>query len=126
MEPLRAGDGVVKFIQVYRHRRFFRKMELAWTKEELMKGLLGRTTAGSGMFLMGANVIHTSQMKFPIDVVYLSERGLVIGLEEKLLPNRQGAVIEGVRHVAEFNAGTIKNHHIIVGEQWFWRIVDQK
>ncbi len=112
----------MNFIYVFRYKTFFRKMELSLTMEELKKGLLGRTTAGQGMFLMGADVIHTFNMKFPIDVVYLNASGLVIGLEEKLGPNRQGAQINGVRHVAEFNPGTIRQHQIKVGEQWYWQI----
>lgn len=97
-------------------------MELALSEEELKKGLLGRTTAGTGLFLMGADVIHTFNMKFPIDVAYLNASGLVIGLEEKLGPNRQGALIEGVRHIVELNPGTIRQQQIKVGEQWHWQI----
>ncbi|RXT08063.1 DUF192 domain-containing protein [Ammoniphilus sp. CFH 90114] len=112
----------MKIIHVYRHRRFFRTMELALTKEELMRGVLGRTTAGKGLFLMGATAIHTFQMRFPIDVVYLNEKGLVIGLEERLEPNRQGLILEGTRHVVEFNPGTIRTHRIIIGEPWYWKV----
>lgn len=115
---------MVKSISVYRHRTFFRKMELAITIGELQKGLLGRTTAGSGLFLMGADAIHTYGMKFPIDVVYLNSRGLVIALEEKLFPNRQGGLYAGAAHVVEFNPGTIKNYRIRVGEQWYWKIAE--
>lgn len=110
-------------VLVYRDRSFFRKLELAVTMEELRRGLLGRTTAGMGLFLMGANVIHTYNMKFPIDVVYLNPVGLVIGLEEELGPDRQGALIEGVKHIVEFNPGTIKHLRIRVGEQWYWRLI---
>ncbi|WP_134699164.1 DUF192 domain-containing protein [Ammoniphilus sp. YIM 78166] len=112
----------MNFIYVFRYKTFFRKMELALTVEELKKGLLGRTTAGQGMFLMGADAIHTFNMKFPIDVVYLNATGLVIGLEEKLGPNRQGRRIQDARHVAEFNPGTIRQYQIKVGEQWYWQI----
>lgn len=115
---------MVKSITVYRHKTFFRKMELAITVGELQKGLLGRTTAGRGLFLMGADAIHTYGMKFPIDVVYLNSSGLIIAMEEKLLPNRQGGIYAGAAHVVEFNPGTIKNYRIKVGEQWYWKILD--
>lgn len=113
---------MVKWIFVYRHKTFFRKMELADTLEELQKGLLGRTTAGSGLFLMGATAIHTFTMKFPIDVVYLNAKGLVLAVEERLLPNRQGGTYPGVAHIAEMNPGTISRYKIKVGERWNWRI----
>jgi uncharacterized protein len=112
----------MKSVYVYRYKTYFRKMELAVTMTELAKGLLGRTTAGSGMFLMGATAIHTYQMKFPIDVVYLNQQGLVVGLEEKLMPNQNGAYFEGTAHVVEFNPGTIRNCQIKVGERWYWKI----
>lgn len=117
------GDGVVKSIYVYRHRNFFRKMELAKTFEELQRGLLGRTTAGSGIFLMGATSIHTFGMRFPIDVVYLSANGIVLAIEERLLPNQQGKTIFGVAHIVELNAGNIRRYRIKVGERWAWRMV---
>src|SRR3954454_6265128 len=96
-------------------------MELARTFEELQRGLLGRTTAGSGLFLMGATAIHTFGMKFPIDVVYLNESGLVLAVEERLLPNRQGKTYLGVDHIVEFNPGTIRRYKIKVGEKWTWK-----
>ncbi|WP_028777986.1 DUF192 domain-containing protein [Shimazuella kribbensis] len=109
-------------IYVYRDKTFFRKMELALTGKEQMNGLLGRTTAGSGLFFMGASAIHTYQMKFSIDVVYLNQQGLVIGIEEHLMPNRKGAYFERSMHVVEFNAGTIYDNQIALGERWDWQI----
>lgn len=112
---------MVNSIHVYRHKNFFRKMECARTEEELERGLLGRTTAGSGLFLMGATSIHTFGMKFPIDVVYLNEQGMVIALEERLLPNQQGKSYLEVAHIVELNARTIRRYRIKVGERWAWR-----
>lgn len=112
----------MKSVNVYRHKTFFRKMELALTKTELANGLLGRKTAGSGLFLMGASAIHTYQMKFSIDVVYLNQQGLVIGLEEKLMPNQNGAYFEDAIHIVEFNEGTIRDNRITVGELWYWQV----
>lgn len=112
-------------VYVFRQNTFFRKMNLAVTSAELSKGLLGRTTAGSGMFLMGATHIHTYQMKFSIDVVYANHQGIIIGLEEQLAPNRMGIYFENTEHVFEFNSGTIKNNRIKVGEQWNWKFAQK-
>jgi uncharacterized protein len=112
----RAGSVIV-----YRQTTFFRIMKLADTLDELIKGLLGETTAGSGLFLMGADRIHTYGMKIPIDVVYLNPLGQVIDLEEHLNPNREGIACEGTRHVVELNAGDIRREHINIGEQWHWQ-----
>lgn len=109
-------------ISLYRHYTFFRNVELAMNLKERKKGLLGRTTAGNGLFLMGSAAIHTYLMKFSIDVVYLDKKGTVIGLEEGLSPNRIGASIKGTAHIVEFNAGTIAMYQIKEGEQWGWKI----
>jgi uncharacterized protein len=119
--PKEMEDEQMKSVIVYRHTTFFRIMKLAVTLDDLRKGLLGKTTAGSGLFLMGANRIHTFGMKIPIDVVYLNPFGLVIGIEEHLMPNREGIAFEGTRHVVELNAGAIRRHQITVGEQWHWQ-----
>lgn len=115
------GAVAVNTISLYRHQTFFRHIEVAKTLEERKKGLLGRTTAGNGLFLMGAAAIHTYFMKFPIDVAYLDKKGTVIGLEEDLLPNRRGAFVKGTAHIVEFQAGTINMYQMKVGEQWEWR-----
>lgn len=88
--------------------------------DELTKGLLGRNNAGSGLFLFGATAVHTYGMRFGIDVVYLNQNGLVLGLEERLLPNREGMQLSRTSHIVEFNAGTIKYYRIRIGEPWHW------
>lgn len=110
----------MRWVYVYRDNTFFRKMELAVTLNELNRGLLGRTSAGSGLFLMGASQIHMYEMKFAIDVVYLNQQGLVIGLEEALPPNSYGAYFKGTAHVVELSSGTIQKYQIKVGERWYW------
>jgi uncharacterized membrane protein (UPF0127 family) len=99
-------------------------MELALTREELTKGLLGRNTAGNGLFLMGARLVHTYQMKFSIDIVYLNQHGIIVELEENLLPNNNGAYVEGTAHIVEFNSGTIQICQIQRGERWHWKMDD--
>ena len=44
---------------------------------------------------MGATAIHTFGMKFPIDVVYLNESGLVLAVEEKTLAQPTGQNLFG-------------------------------
>ncbi|WP_052807161.1 DUF192 domain-containing protein [Risungbinella massiliensis] len=112
----------MRWVNVYRHNTFFRKIELAVTITELMQGLLGRTSAGRGLFLMGTSQIHMVGMKFPIDVVYLNKEGFIIGLEEALPPNSYGEYFKGAAHVIEFSSGTIQDYQIKVGERWFWSI----
>jgi uncharacterized membrane protein (UPF0127 family) len=118
------GGRSVKSIMVYRNSVFFRVMELAVTPEELVRGLLGRKTAGSGLFLMGATCIHTYGMSMAIDAVYLNKEGVIIGLEENIGPNRHGMKIVDTSHIIEFDATTVQKRRISIGECWCWRVVD--
>lgn len=110
----------MQWIDVYRCRSFFRMMESAITEQELLKGLLGRNSAGNGMFLMGGRMVHTFQMKFPIDIVYLNQTGIVIALEGNVMPNRYGGYYEETSHIVEFDSGTIQNCQFELGERWDW------
>ncbi|MCH5586412.1 DUF192 domain-containing protein [Shimazuella sp. AN120528] len=109
-----------KWIDVYRSHIFFRRAELALTEKELSKGLLGRNSAGSGLFLMGGRMVHTFQMKFPIDIVYLNQNGVIIALERNVTPNQYGGYYEEAAHIVEFDAGTIQVCQINIGEKWGW------
>ncbi|GEN36714.1 DUF192 domain-containing protein [Aneurinibacillus danicus] len=111
----------MRFIVIYRNTVFFRVMELAVTAEELARGLLGRSTAGNGLFLMEANRIHTYGMRMAIDAVYLNKDGIVIGLEENIQPNREGKRIRETNHVVEFDTATIQKGRIRIGERWCWQ-----
>ena len=95
-------------------------MELAITEQELLKGLLGRNSAGNGIFLMGGRMVHTFQMKFSIDIIYLHQNGDIIAMEENVMPNRYGGYYKETSHVVEFNSGTIQSCTIQIGEKWCW------
>jgi len=51
-------------------------------------GLLGRQSieSGGGIWIVPGNSIHTLGMRFPIDVVMLSQNAAVVGLRESLPP----------------------------------------
>ncbi len=120
---MKRGEISLKSIVLYRNGTFFQEMEVAITETELYTGLLGKTTAGSGLFLMGATAIHTFQMKFAIDAIYLNLQGQVLGIDENLTPNRYGTTVTYTAHVVEFNSGTVRDNGIQVGEQWSWTLL---
>lgn len=82
-------------------------------------GLLKRKHLGpeEALWLMPSKGIHTIGMKFPIDVVFLTRRNLVLGLISGMVPNR----ITGVRFrgysVLELPNGTIRKSHTEIGDQ---------
>jgi len=50
--------------------------------------LLGRDHAGPGLLIPRCRSVHTLGMRFPIDVLFLDERGRLIELRRTIAPNR--------------------------------------
>ncbi len=81
-----------------------------------MRGLLGRKVLpqGEGVLLRPAGSIHTFFMRFPIDVVFLSEEDVVLKVVHRLPPWR-AAGMKGARSVLELAAGEVESRGIDVG-----------
>lgn len=83
-----------------------------------LKGLLGRKSlpAGEGILLRPTAAVHTSFMRFPIDVVFL-DRGLeVVGTVDNLRPWRLAAR-RGAHAVLELAAGERVRRSISPGDR---------
>lgn len=79
------------------------------TADTFMKrffGLMGRKELkrGRGLKIEPCNGIHTFNMKFPIDVVFLSENHKVMKLIFDMKPGRVSGVVKGAKYVLEANA----------------------
>ncbi|MFO7897658.1 MAG: DUF192 domain-containing protein [Planctomycetota bacterium] len=74
-----------------------------------MRGLLGRDALddGEGMWLRRCRMIHTIGMRFPIDLVYLTDRGEVCKVVESLPPWRISACL-GADSVIELQGGAAR------------------
>jgi hypothetical protein len=83
-----------------------------------MRGLLGRSNLpqGEGILLRPAGSIHTFFMRFPIDVVFLNEEGVVVEVVPRLQPWR-AAGVKGARSVLELSAGEAESRGIEVGSK---------
>lgn len=86
------------------------RVELARSFARRLRGLLGRKSlpAGSAMVIEPCRQVHTWGMGFPIDVVFLDERGRVVAGLENLPPGRISPCVRAARSVIELPAGTIK------------------
>jgi uncharacterized membrane protein (UPF0127 family) len=95
-----------------------------WAK---FMGLMGRASlpVGDGLWLPGENGIHMLFMRFPIDVVFVSEssdassgRRKVLSVRRSLPPWR-GVVwrVGGAKGVLELPAGTIEASGTTVGDE---------
>lgn len=74
-----------------------------------MKGLLGRDRLdqGESLWIRPCNSVHTIGMNFPIDVVFLDKRNVVIAVKENLSPNRLTGLYTRAASVLELSPGTL-------------------
>lgn len=72
-----------------------------------LKGLMFRKQLeeGEGLLLENCSSIHCCFMKFPIDVVYLSDIMEVLKVET-VRPWRIGSIVRGAKHILEVGEGT--------------------
>ncbi len=61
---------------------------------------------GYGLMIRPCNQIHMMNMKFPLDVMYLSGDGTVLHIDENILPWKIGKTVKHAVGVVEVNAGT--------------------
>lgn len=89
----------------------------ATTFWQRLKGLMFTKTLpeGSALYLSPCRSIHTYFMKYPIDVVYLSENHEVLAFEHQLHPNKLGQMQKGTKIVLELPVGTIEASGTKVG-----------
>jgi uncharacterized protein len=85
---------------------------------ERLVGLLGRRflPPGEGILIRPASSVHTFFMRFPIDVVFLDKRGVVIGIRNNVPPWR-AAFARRARSVLELAAGESARAGIQVGDE---------
>ncbi|HEX7518801.1 MAG TPA: DUF192 domain-containing protein [Candidatus Deferrimicrobium sp.] len=74
-----------------------------------LAGLLGTAAIaeGEGLWIVPCRSVHTLGMRFPIDVAFLDGRGVVVGILERVPPNRVGRVFRDARGALELRAGTL-------------------
>lgn len=74
-----------------------------------MKGLLGRKQfpKGKSLWIKPCKSIHTIGMRFPIDVLFLDKKNIIIKIKKNFLPNRVSALFLNAVSVLELPAGTL-------------------
>jgi uncharacterized protein len=92
---------------------------LANTSLTRLVGLLGKREldAGCGLLIQPSSGVHTFGMRFPIDVVALSQDFRVLRLWHRLGPQRLTGLSLKTRCVLELPAGKIHHTQTQVGDQ---------
>ena len=93
---------------------------------ERFVGLMGRREVPRdwALFFPCCRSVHTCFMRVPIDVVYLSVEGRVLG-REQLEPWRLGHAPAGTEHVMECAAGQASEWGIVTGDE-VWCLTEER
>ena len=94
---------------------------VAGTHWSRLLGLMGTSRekfpAGQGLWIVPCHGVHTFVMRFPIDVIYLDERKVVIYIKPELKPWRLAPVRAKAASVLELPGATLDATGTAVGDQ---------
>ncbi|MGA7757879.1 MAG: DUF192 domain-containing protein [Ilumatobacteraceae bacterium] len=96
--------------------RVLASTEIADTRRSRRHGLLGRESMEGALVITPCRWIHTIGMKFPIDVAYLDDDGVVVKTIQ-MQRFRVGIPVWNARSVIEAEAGAFGRWGLRVGDQ---------
>lgn len=113
---LRANNGIEMLLRNSEGTIICARCSIASRPLRRMRGLLGRRElpAGEGVLLSPGSSVHTFFMRFPIDVVFLDEELVVVGIAPEVTPWRTRGR-RGARHILELHAGEAERAGLAVG-----------
>jgi len=97
------------------------QLSVADTHWSRFMGLMGKDSAdfggGQGLWIVPSRGVHTFAMRFPIDVIYLDGRKVIVHLEKQLKPWRMAPVRMSAASVIELPEHTLENTGTAVGDE---------
>ncbi|HEY7098379.1 MAG TPA: DUF192 domain-containing protein [Terriglobales bacterium] len=97
------------------------QLSVADTHWSRFMGLMGKDSAdfsgGQGLWITPSHGVHTFAMRFPIDVIYLDGRKIIVHLEKRLKPWRMAPVRMGAASVIELPEHTLDQTGTAVGDE---------
>lgn len=98
-----------------REGRVLASLEIASTRAERRRGLLGRDRLDGALLIEPAKSVHTIGMRFSIDVAYLDAEGVVLKTAT-MPPRRIGAPVMKASAVLEAQAGAFGSWELHTGQ----------
>jgi uncharacterized membrane protein (UPF0127 family) len=95
--------------------RVLASVEVATSRSDKRKGLLGRDDLDGALLITGCRWVHTLRMRFPLDVAYLDGDGNVLKTV-RMARWRVGIPVAGARSVVEAQAGAFGRWGLHVGD----------
>lgn len=88
------------------------------------RGLLGRgpLADGEGLFLAPCRAVHMWGMRFPLDIVFVDERGAVVALYHGLRPGRRSHWHGDAHAAVELPSGTLEASGTEEGDALDWSL----
>lgn len=82
------------------------------------KGLLGTSdlSEGKALLITPCNSIHMFFMKYPLDVLFLNDKGIVVGMVKNIQPWRASRIYFKATMTLEMRSGTIDAFEIQYGD----------
>lgn len=96
--------------------RVLASLEIADSRADRRKGLLGRDGIDGALLLRPAKSVHTVRMKFAIDVAHLDDDLTVLAVTT-MVPGRLGKWSLRAKSVVEAEAGSFRKWGLEVGMQ---------
>jgi uncharacterized membrane protein (UPF0127 family) len=90
--------------------------ELADTRRAKRRGLLGRDGVEGAFVLRGCHNVHTLGMRFPIDVAFCDDSGIVVHTAT-MRPWRVSKVVRRAAFVIEAEAGSLDRWQLRLGDE---------
>lgn len=95
--------------------RVLASAQLASSRRERRRGLIGHTEIVEPLVLDSCNWIHTLGMRVAIDIAYLSAEGQVVSVST-MRPWRVGTPVRGACRVVEASAGSFERWNLQPGD----------
>jgi len=104
-----------------RHSYLATRLTIAGTHWSRLRGLMCTDAEefgeGNGLWIVPCRGVHTFAMGFPIDVVYLDAKKLVVHVEENLKPWRLARISLKATSVLELPGASLKSTGTAVGDE---------
>lgn len=91
-------------------------LEVARTRAQRRRGLLGRDSVDGALWLTRTRWVHTFGMAFAIDVAHVAADGRVVRTAT-MSPGRLGRPVPGARSVVEAEAGAFTRWGVAAGHR---------
>jgi uncharacterized membrane protein (UPF0127 family) len=115
--------SVVRVINESRRRVLGGNIRMADTLAARLRGFLFRRqpAAGEGLFLAPCKGVHMYGMRFPLDILFIDQAGLVVAAHPGLAPGQRTPVYRSAMYALELPSGAIADTGTAVGDRLSWK-----